>query len=178
VDFVAGDIASWRPRAPVELLYANAVFQWVPGHEAVLVELLATLPTGGVLAVQMPDNLGEPSHLLMAEVAACFADAYRGRDLRRAAVATPAQYYNLLRPLAARIDIWHTIYNHPLADVAAIVEWLKGTGLLPYLEPLSGPQKAAYLVEYTRRLAQAYPPLADGKVLLRFPRLFLVATRQ
>jgi trans-aconitate 2-methyltransferase len=61
--------------------------------------------------------------------------------------------------------------------VDAIVEWLKGTGLIPFLKPLSAEEQAAYLAAYRDELAKSYKPLADGTVILPFPRLFIVATR-
>lgn len=180
VHFFKADISSWRPAGEVDLLYANAVFQWVPDHGGLLARLLAALPSGGVLALQMPDNLGEASHRLMAETARSgpWAKLYEGHEIARAKLPSPAAYYDLLEPHAARIDIWHTAYNHPLPNAAAIVEWVKGTGLRPWLDPLGPEERAAYLAEYERRLAEAYPPLTDGRVLLRFPRLFIVATRR
>ena len=36
----------------------------------------------------------------------------------------------------------------------------------------------SYLAEYERRIACAYPARADGKLLLAFPRLFIVARRK
>ena len=36
VSFVQADVATWTPKAPVDLFYANATFQWVPDHQAVL----------------------------------------------------------------------------------------------------------------------------------------------
>ena len=49
---------------------------------------------------------------------------------------TPSAYYDLLGLLCAHLDIWHTVYNHVLADAEAIVEWFKGSGLRPFLSPL------------------------------------------
>ena len=44
--FVEADAATWSPAEPVDLLFANAVFQWVPDHLAVLARLLAALAGG------------------------------------------------------------------------------------------------------------------------------------
>ncbi|MCX5497177.1 trans-aconitate 2-methyltransferase [Kaistia dalseonensis] len=177
--FIAADLANWMPEAPVDVLFANAVFQWIPNHLEVLVRLLGTLSSGGALAVQMPDNLGEPTHLLMEEVAHSgpWASAFAGQSLRRRALPAPSAYFDALHAASARVDVWHTVYNHPLADAAAIVEWVKGTGLRPYLDRVPTHLRAEFLAAYTARIAATYPPMADGRVLLRFPRIFVLAVR-
>jgi trans-aconitate 2-methyltransferase len=177
--FVQGDIASWSPPERTDLLFANAVFQWVPDHPAVLRRLLVALPKGGVLAVQMPDNTDEPALALMREVAA--KGPWAG-DLALAAAARddlprPGDYYDLLRPLASHLDIWHTVYNHVMAGPQAIVEWFRGSALRPFLSALADDQRPDFVADYTARIAQAYPARFDGKALLRFPRLFIVAVR-
>ena len=175
--FVEADLATWAPEPGTDLLFANAVFQWLPDHPAVLRRLLAALPQGGALAVQMPDNLAEPSHRLMLEAAAELGLASRLAAAARPPLPAPALYYDLLRPLSARLDLWRTTYHHPIENAAGIVQWVRSTGLKPFLDRLDGAERAQYLGAYEARLAQAYPPRADGRVLLRFPRLFLVAER-
>lgn len=176
--FVEADVSAWKPAAPVDLIFANAVFQWVPDHPAVVARLVGTLAPGGVIALQVPDNLGEPSHVLMHEVAVrgAFADKFRA-PIARETIPAVEEYYDRLRPLAARVEIWRTTYHHALAGAPAIVEWLKGTGLRPYLDRLDAGEQRDFLAAYAAALAEAYPPCIDGSVLFRFPRLFVVAVK-
>lgn len=177
--FVHGDLSDWSPEVTPDLLFSNATFQWVPDHVSVLARLALHLQPRGVFAVQMPDNLEEPSHRLMQDVAeqgpwaSKLAKASEARDRLPAAHV----YHERLKPLFSRLDIWHTIYNHPLQGAAGIVEWLKSTGLRPYLNPLTEDERRDYLADYEARLSKVYPEGPDGTVLLRFPRLFLVGLR-
>ena len=90
---------------------------------------------------------------------------------------TASYYYELLSKHCSTVDVWRTTYLHPLADHAAVVEWFKASALRPFLAPLSDDEKTAFLQDYQARISQAYPALADGTVLLPFPRLFIIATR-
>jgi trans-aconitate 2-methyltransferase len=177
--FVEANISHYAAPADTDVLFANAVFQWLPDHLKQLKRLVTALKPGGTLAVQMPDNMDEPSHVMMREVAHRgpwreeLAEAARARDM----LPKPGIYYDALRPLCTRLEIWHTIYNHALDDAAGIVEWVKGTGLRPFIDPLEAPQRKEFLADYTARIAASYAPQADGKVLLRFPRLFIVAVK-
>ena len=38
-------------------------------------------------------------------------------------------------------------------------------------------RREAFLSRYTDEIRRAYPPRGDGKVMLKFPRLFIVAIR-
>jgi trans-aconitate 2-methyltransferase len=175
--FEEGDVATWRPLAPADLIFANAVFQWIPDHPRILKELCETLTPGGVLAVQMPDNLDEPVHVLIREVAAAGRWADKLKSAARSSLAPAESYYDLLKPACRALDIWRTEYFHPLVGAPAIVQWIKATGLKPFLDRLDQSEQADFVDRYTERLAKAYPPGADGKSLLKFPRLFLIAIR-
>lgn len=177
VRFELADAAAWRPAEPVDVIFANAVFQWIPEHPDLLVRLMDHLTPRGVLAVQMPDNLAEPTHWLMTATAETMPFAARVAGLARTPLPPPARYFALLQPKAAQIDIWHAIYNYPMPSAEAIVEWVKGTGLRPFLAPLSDEERDRYLGAYAKAVAEAYPPVDAGLRLLRFPRLFIVATK-
>lgn len=177
--FIEADVATFRLAQRADVILANAVLQWVPDHATLFPHLLSQLSEGGVLAVQMPDNLNEPTHVGMRKVASegPWADKLARATAARTVLPPTESYYDLLSPLAAKVDIWRTTYHHPLNDPAAVVEWMKGTGLRPFLEPLDPDEKAGFLAAYEARLTQDYPRRADGKVLLAFPRLFIIVRR-
>jgi trans-aconitate 2-methyltransferase len=181
IAFEVADLTTWRPdpAAPVDIIYSNAVFQWIGGHETILPRLAGLLPEGGSLAIQMPDNLDEPSHAGMREAGrnGPWAARIKAAEGSRTALGSPAWYYALLKPHASRVDIWRTVYNHPLDGVEGIVEWFKGSGLRPFLNALEPAERDDYLAAYRAAIAPHYPAAPDGKVLLAFPRLFIVATR-
>jgi trans-aconitate 2-methyltransferase len=178
--WVQANIATYQAPAPLDLLFANAALQWVPAHASLFPCLLQQVRPGGVFAVQMPQNQNEPSHQLMRETPPAVGARWDERSamLRSpSAVEAPAFYYDLLASLATRLDIWQTTYQHVVPDVASIVEWVKGTGLRPYLDALTEAERIDYLARYTEALEQAYKPRADGRRLFPFKRLFIVVTR-
>ena len=175
--FEAADANTWIPLPGVDLVFANATYHWVPDHLAQLPRVLASLRPGAVLAVQMPDNVEEPTHRLMKTVAEAGPWAARLAGAARASLPQAESYYESLKPNASRVEIWRTTYQHVLADAAAIVEFVSATGLRPFLDPLSETERTEYLARYTNRIAEAYPSMSDGKVMLAYPRLFIVARR-
>jgi trans-aconitate 2-methyltransferase len=163
-----------------DVILANAVLHWVPQHAKLFPALVARLSAHGALAVQMPDTLGEAAFKLMCETA---ADGPWSARLARAADArtsleTVDRYYELLQSTGCTVDIWRTTYYHRLTGgAAAIVEWFKGSGLRPFIDPLDADARAQFLERYQAAVAKAYPALTDDSVLLPFPRLFIVAAR-
>lgn len=180
LSFVLGDVNSWSDAAGYDLIFANAVLQWLPDHATLFPRLAASLAPGGCLAVQMPNNLSEPSHVAMREVAAegPWADKLTTAKAERSAIGSFGDYRRWLMEAGCRVDIWQTTYVHALSGLDAIAEWFKSTGLKPYLDRLTGEEREAFIARYLERIAPAYPLESDGKVLLRFPRLFIVATRE
>lgn len=171
-----GDLASWRPPAPAEVIYSNAALHWVDHHDRIFPLLFSAVAPGGVLAVQMPNNFSAPSHTAIAEAAGRGPWARKLEPLLRPPpVHDPAFYFGLLTPLAANLDIWQTEYIHSLEGENPVKEWTKGTWLKPLLDALEEPERSGFEASYAALVSQAYPRRRDGKTLLPFRRLFIVA---
>jgi trans-aconitate 2-methyltransferase len=177
--FTEAEIETWTPQPQTDLLFSNAVMQWLPNHIAVLRRLMEALAPGGVMAVQMPDNTREPALKFQGEVGrnGPWADHPEIKAAPREDLPSVEEYYDLLKPVSSHIDIWHSVYNHVMASPQAIVEWFKGSSLQPFLSPLDVAMREKFLAAYGEKIAGAYKPRVDGKVLLKFPRLFIVAVR-
>jgi trans-aconitate 2-methyltransferase len=98
-------------------------------------------------------------------------------EAARRDVPKPETYYDLLKPMCGHVDIWHTIYSHVLAGPEAIVEWLKGSALQPFLSVLEPQMIDDFLAAYIVQIDRYHGKCIDGQVLLKLPRLFIVATQ-
>ncbi|MEQ1888238.1 MAG: methyltransferase domain-containing protein [Alphaproteobacteria bacterium] len=176
--WLEADLKTWRPDHPVDLVYSNATLQWLDRHEQLFPALMAHVAPAGALAVQMPRNFDAPSHCLLREVAlggtwaAALAPVIRAEP-----VAAPDRYYDLLAPLSRTLDIWETEYLQVMEGENPVLEWIKGTALVPVLAALDAAAQEAYLAELAIKLRAAYPRRGDGKTLFSFRRIFIIAYR-
>jgi trans-aconitate 2-methyltransferase len=174
--FVEADIATWIPAQAPDVIYSNAALHWVGGHEALFPRLLSLLPPGGALAVQMPAMHAEPFRTLQHEVAANGPWAEHLVDAAAArAILEPGEYFDLLKPRAAALDLWQTIYFHVLTGEDAVVQWAMGSSLRPFLDKLPDDLREGFVRRYADAVRPVYPRRADGTTLLPFRRLFMVA---
>jgi trans-aconitate 2-methyltransferase len=178
VTFVQSDVATWEPAQAPDLIFSNATLQWLDRHDALLPKLVRMLAPGGVLAIQMPGNFDAPSHRLLAALATSpYWNARTGHLVRHTPVQQPSYYVDLLSPLTSRIDAWETTDLLMLDGDNAVLEWMKGTALRPYLTALSPSDAALFQQQLAERLSAAYPRRPSGKTLFPFRRIYFVAVR-
>ncbi|KAE8551378.1 hypothetical protein TMatcc_001321 [Talaromyces marneffei ATCC 18224] len=187
VEFELGDLNTWTPtntEEKVDVFFSNAVFQWVPSEKRLplISRFIEMQAPGGVFAFQVPDNFLEPSHAMMRETASeankPWTATLKDRQPALARFQSTQEIYDALSPLCQTINVWHTHYYHVLENHEAVVEWVKGTGLRPFVDPLSEEERKGFVEAYLERIKKVYPVSVDGKVILKYPRLFVVAVRK
>ena len=178
ITWVEADIAEWEPPRDVDVIFSNAALHWLDDHRLLFPRLAGFLSPRSVLAVQMPDNGGEPSHRIGIELASGTKWGARLRTVvRLSALLSAGEYYELLEDHFDELEIWRTTYVHVLDGEHAVSEWVQGSFLKPCLDALDEEAAAAFLAEYRTLIRPAYTTLADGRTLFPFSRLFIVARR-
>jgi len=178
--WTVGTIEAWQPSQPMDVIFSNAALHWIADHQTLLARLLGCLDSGGELAFQIPYRQGAQPY-----VDELHRTAQEGpwRDKFTTITwglpdAAPATYYDWLAPHARSIDLWTTQYVHVLIGDDPVLDWTRGTALLPFLERLDPSEQTAFQAQYAQRLKIAYPRRADGTTLFPFLRLFAVAARK
>jgi len=176
------DLANWTPTSPPELIYSNAALHWLSHHEVLFPRLIEQLAPGGVLAVQMPLNWPQPTHRIAREILAdgggsgsSLGTAELRDRLSKPPVLPTESYYDLLAPRCASLDLWTATFYHALEGDDPVLEWARTTSLRPILGDLDAGEAERFLENYRRRVRGAYPRRPDGRTLLPYNRLFLVA---
>ncbi len=176
--FSLGDARDLHLERPLDLLVANAMFQWIPRHIELFPHFIDALRVGGWFAFQVPAMGESMSHAGLAALAESPPwRAQTGRVAQTMAIETPERYVRLLNDLGCRTDCWVTTYLQLLSGEDAVFEWTKGSVLRPYLEALELSDVAEFTQQYREILRDAYP--AEGAITIYpFRRLFVVAQRQ
>ncbi|KAJ5131224.1 uncharacterized protein N7515_007263 [Penicillium bovifimosum] len=177
--FETGNIETYTPTGPIDLFFSNAAMHWLKASERIptIERLMQPQTPGSVFAMQVPHNLDEPSHALMWETAAEKRWGGRLDSVQRDGFMGPGELYDAVKGFCREVQIFEVSYYHSLDSHEEIVEWVKGTGLRPYLDALEEGERGVYLEGYLERLRGAYPVSGDGRVLLKYPRLFMVAVK-
>ncbi len=179
VEFTAGDVATWEPDGPVDVVVSNATLHWVPAHDRVMARWAGWLSPGGTVAVQVPGNFRAPTHALLTTLcrssrwSAQLAEAGPDPDT----VLEPGGYYDVLTTAGLDADVWETTYLHVLDGDDPVLNWVRSTQLRPVLARLDGDDAAEFTAAYAGALREAYPRRPDGTTLLPFRRIFAVGSR-
>lgn len=178
-EWVLDSADAWTADAPFDVVFSNAALQWLPDHETLMPRLLEQVAPGGAFAFQIPARDYSPVAGLIDEVIRYPEWDARMRDADpRLTMEDASFYYDVLCDVARTLDMWETTYIHVMEDAAAIVEWMSSTGLRPYLAALpDDTQRGRFTAMLTERVAEAYPPARDGRVLFPFRRLLVIAYR-
>ena len=176
IDFTVEDIEGWEPSSAVDVLYSNATLHWLDDHSVLFPRLFGYVATGGVMAVQMPDNWQAPTHRVPADVldGGGWPEA-ASAALMRDRLASVDDYAVWLT--GAEVDMWRTTYYQRLEGPDPVWEWVTGSLLRPVLAELDGEDAARFEALCKERYRSAYPPGSDGITSLAFSRLFIVARK-
>ncbi|NUR69841.1 MAG: trans-aconitate 2-methyltransferase [Hamadaea sp.] len=184
VGFAVGDVSTWTPPADVDLIVANALLQWVPGHRQLVRGWADGVRPGTWLAFQVPGNFDAPSHQLLRELAASPEWAGQIAGLRDSGAGwDPAEYAGDLLEAGCDVDAWETTYLHLLPASSStphpVLAWMEGTALRPAKAALADrPQDwARFRDQLADRLAKAYP-VRHGVVAFPFRRIFVVGRKR
>lgn len=164
------------PLGKFDLVFSNAAIQWMPNHEELLKRLFSILNDNGVFAVQIPNTTDMPIQVAVQKTAKedpwfdYFGKIDDGLECHELTF-----YYDVLCPLAKRIDLWETHYHHVLPNHEAIIEWYSATGMKPYLEKLTDEEKQRFAQSVLAKIQKSYKVQDDGNVLFPFRRLFFIA---
>lgn len=161
----------------IDIIFSNACLQWIPNHKEFIPMIFSKLSKGGVLAVQIPMNFQEKLFTIMDETVNEDKWGFSSMMAEPNTTLKCEEYFDILSSLTDKFDIWETVYYHNMSSVTAMVEWIKGTRLRPYLNALNKIDADKLVNEITEKASSIYTKQKNGEIIFRFRRFFFTATR-
>ena len=139
--------------------------------------LFNQLNKNGVLAVQMPMNEQETLFTIMNDVLSEPQWSFSSMNMETNKTLLPEEYFDILSSCTESFDIWETTYYHNMPSIEAMVEWVKGTRLRPYLNALDKNNAEKLEAEIVKRAAIAYDTQENSEIIFKFRRFFFTASK-
>ena len=161
---------------PCDLIFSNAALHWSDDHPTLIPWLFSHLSPGGQIAVQVPSNHDHDSQRIIREIAleTPFFEALQGWS-RKSPVLSVTHYVELLYAAGAQnIVAFEKVYPHELDNADDILEWVRGTALLPYLQRLPEDLPELFIERYRERLHERWP---GSPVLYTYQRILFAARK-
>lgn len=175
VDFFQKDCSNnLTTMGKFDLVFSNAFLQWLDDQEAFIRDIRSTLNPNGMIAMQIPLF----SHIPLSRLLQDIIDMHykeQCADIVLFHDYSVQEYFDMISRYFADVEIWKTAYVHQMDNSDKIVDFVRGTALLPYQENLTE-EEFAHLIELLKKeTAKIYPASENGKVLFPFERLFVIA---
>ena len=158
-----------------DLVFSNAVLQWLPDHAGLIPQIIKLVRPGGQLVVQMPCQSENITNLLLDQLASTspFDTIFEGWT-RGTSVVEMDQYADILFSNHGRnINVFKKIYPIIFQDTDQLFDWVSGTAIIPYLEILEGDQQQEFISAYRLLLKSHF---TDSTIFYPFKRIFFSAT--
>ncbi len=158
-----------------DLIFSNAALHWIPQHEDLIPRLLQMLNPYGQLVVQTPSNHRNPVHHMIINLAdkIPYSEALNGwyQEFHMLPID---EYADLLYAYGGReITIFDKGYCHELSNAEAILDWVLGTTLVPYMKRLPEKLKPEFKKELLDLIKQRWQ---RSPVLFLFRRILFSVT--
>jgi trans-aconitate 2-methyltransferase len=173
--WIVADASNFTSDKKYDVVFSNAAIQWIPNHEDLFKRLFQLTNNGGVLAIQVPRFNEMPLSKAIQKVVCKekWKEAIKGCSEFQT-YHDDKYYYDLICSDYKSVDLWQTDYIHILESQYSIIEWIRSTGMKPYLDCLKDEEKPLFENEVLVEIKHDYPIQNDGKVLFPFKRLFMI----
>ncbi|OUM67626.1 hypothetical protein PIROE2DRAFT_58665 [Piromyces sp. E2] len=160
-----------------DIVYSNACIQWIPDHEILIPKLFNLLSENGSLVIQIPQQRKHQMNKVIQTVVESSKWCHKFKKTKQLNILPEEEYYEIFSRMTDNFRIWETVYFHTMPSHQSIVEWYKGAGLRPYLEQLNDEEKVLFEEDILIEVKKEYSVQSDGKIIFRFPRLFMLAKK-
>lgn len=158
-----------------DLIFSNAALHWVENHEELIPRIFSQLDSGGQIVIQVPSNHLHPTQTILKDIAGekPFKEALNGW-VRNSSILSISEYAeSLFQSGGKNIVIFEKIYPHVLNGVDAIIDWMCGSVLIPYLDHLPMELHEGFIGSYRERLLKKWP---KSPVFFPYRRILFAAT--